>query len=319
MSGSRRASARERRVDALELVLAGGEAGVQADDALGEDEPGVELGEVDRLGQVVVGAGGHRPAQRRRVVERGEQDDVGVRAVVGPDAAHEAGAVEAGHHPVAQDDVGAGVGEGRPGRLAVGRDGHLVPGSDEDHLQQLARELVVVGDEDPHAAAPSRAPTAAPTASRSGADERGVPGLDAAAELDDADRADVGGAAAQGVGGRAPGRVVLGRVEGLEVAGRAGQEEADDVRDERLVPELLAQAVQRGGVERRPLGTPGDPRRRGRRGRASGRPGASRPGASGAAASEPGASAAGPEPATAATPQADRTASSAGTRSGLVR
>src|SRR5205807_7338285 len=74
----------------------------------GGDEPGLDVRQIEWLGQVVVGAGLHAGQPVLGVVQRGQQDEVGVRSTVArSDAAAQLDAVHARHHPVADHDVGA--------------------------------------------------------------------------------------------------------------------------------------------------------------------------------------------------------------------
>ncbi len=113
----------------------------------------------ERLGQVVGGAGVHRLDGGGHRREGGQDDhgQVGLRLV---QALEDAEAVEAGHPEVHQDEVeGLVLGHAHARLAAVGH-AHPVALAIEGLGEQLARDLVVVGDEDERARAHRTGPAA---------------------------------------------------------------------------------------------------------------------------------------------------------------
>ena len=103
-------------------VLAGLEdLEVQGPDPLGDDEPGLELVEVERLGQVVVDAGPERGEDVDPIAPGRQQDEVGVGDLrVGPHLLAELDPAQARHLPVADHDVRAVGQQVTPGLVPVG-------------------------------------------------------------------------------------------------------------------------------------------------------------------------------------------------------
>ncbi len=121
--------------------------------AHGGRQPLLEVLEVHRLGDVVVGAGLEGREDVVALGLRGEEDDVAVGAVVllAERAAH-LDAVHPRHHPVEHDDLGGVlVLEDLPGFEAVGGHDDVIPPPLQVDAEELAGDPVVVGREDAHA------------------------------------------------------------------------------------------------------------------------------------------------------------------------
>src|SRR4029077_14841334 len=82
-----------------------GQSLVQSRDALGGNQPQMQVVDVECLGQVIVGAGLHTLERVGPIAEGCQQDEVGVGARVGANQAAQLGAFDARHEPVADDDV----------------------------------------------------------------------------------------------------------------------------------------------------------------------------------------------------------------------
>ena len=114
---------------------------------LGPDA-GLELGRVERLGDVVVGAGLDPLGQHLGPGPRGHQDDGDVLdGLVGLDRLGEGVAVHPGHHDVAQDEVGVLLAEELEALLGGGHELE-VELVGEEHLHQLEDLGIVVDAED---------------------------------------------------------------------------------------------------------------------------------------------------------------------------
>ena len=110
----------------------------------------MQLGRVERLDEVVVGAGLETADLLLHLALGGEHDDrdVGGLALLGPDLRRDLVPVELGQRDVEEDEVrrlGAPQAESLG---AVGRDDDLVPLLLERVLQESLDVLVVVDDED---------------------------------------------------------------------------------------------------------------------------------------------------------------------------
>jgi hypothetical protein len=105
---------------------------------------------LDRLDQVVVGAGPHRRHHRVDLIVGGEHDDRQV-AVALVQLADQLAAVDVGQAQVEAQDVGFGRGQGPPRARAVAAHPHRIPGALEDRRDQ-GRHPAVVLDQDDRAA-----------------------------------------------------------------------------------------------------------------------------------------------------------------------
>ena len=121
------------------------------DDALGGDQAHLEVAGVERLGEVVVGAGLDPDQGVLLLAIDGEEHEVHVRRVWSrADATAELRPFEAGHHPVADDDVRSFALEEVPGGEAIGGHETGVPHRLDGPLEQQATHRAVLGDQDPH-------------------------------------------------------------------------------------------------------------------------------------------------------------------------
>ncbi len=112
-------------------------------------QAGEQLLELERLRQVVVGAGVEPLDPVADGVARGQhQDRDAVAAAAQPPGDVEA--VEAGHHHVENERVGGARVDGRERGVAVGGELHLVAGDLERALQRFAHGAVVVYNEHEH-------------------------------------------------------------------------------------------------------------------------------------------------------------------------
>jgi hypothetical protein len=112
-------------------------------------DPGDQRGLVDRLGQVLLGAGLEALDHVDRVRLGGDQDDRHERQpglALEPPA--DLDAVHLGHHNVEQDEIRMVFAGGRQGGLAVGRGQDVVALAGQAGAEDVQVRRVVVGDED---------------------------------------------------------------------------------------------------------------------------------------------------------------------------
>ncbi len=128
------------------------EHALQADDPEADLDPGAQLVGPERLGQVVVGAGGEALEHRLGAAPGGEHDDVD--DALAERLARQAAqleAVDARHVEVDDHDPdGEILEQGLPGEVAVGRGDHLVAPLLERALQDAQGQRVVVSRQDLH-------------------------------------------------------------------------------------------------------------------------------------------------------------------------
>ena len=139
-------------VGGLELqgVAGGDEFVLKMEDALADEEAGLELFGVEGLGDVIVGA---RLETLKDILFLGagaEKHDVGVGLVL---ALAELGAdfhaFHAGHHPVEDGETRRSVGsEDAPGIIAAGNGSDAVTPASEKHFEDAAGNEIVFGDKD---------------------------------------------------------------------------------------------------------------------------------------------------------------------------
>ena len=121
---------------------------MDVDDALGAEHPRLERVDVHGLRQVLVDARAHRLGEVGLVVDRRHEHEVDVPLVVRAHGAAEREAVDAGHHAVAEDDVGRGALDEVERGLPVGRGDARVPEREDDLPERAGRDRVVIDDDD---------------------------------------------------------------------------------------------------------------------------------------------------------------------------
>jgi hypothetical protein len=86
------------------------ELGVQVGHSLGRGQPHLQVEQVNRLDEVVVGARLHTPHHVLAVAQGRDQDDVGVAgAGVGPDPAAQLQPIDPGHQQIRDQQVRSGL------------------------------------------------------------------------------------------------------------------------------------------------------------------------------------------------------------------
>jgi hypothetical protein len=124
-----------------------GQPFVHSGDPLGGDQSQVQVVDVQRLGQIIVGAGLHALERMGAVAESGQQDEVRIGPGVCPHHAAQLGALDTWHQPVADDHVGALGAEQIPCLSTVGGRQAFVPEALNRRLQHLPRGSAVLDDE----------------------------------------------------------------------------------------------------------------------------------------------------------------------------